>query len=96
MAAKGTESKAKITEKILEVFSNSFLYNDKEIRIPMMENGERVEIKCTLVCAKTNVGSDDMDVREPAQATSDQSPANLEITEEEKKEVVSLIDKLGL
>lgn len=95
MAAKGTESKAKITEKILEVFSNSFI-NDKEIRIPMMENGERVEIKCTLVCAKTNVGSDDMDVREPAQATSDQSSANLEITEEEKKEVVSLIDKLGL
>ena len=95
MAAKGTESKAKITEKILEVFSNSFI-NDKEIRIPMIENGERVEIKCTLVCAKTNVGSDDMDMRESAKATSDQSPANLEITEEEKKEVVSLIDKLGL
>lgn len=95
MAAKGTESKAKITEKILEVFSNSFI-NDKEIRIPMIENGERVEIKCTLVCAKTNVGFDDMDMREPAKATSDQSPANLEITEEEKKEVVSLIDKLGL
>ena len=35
MAAKGTESKAKITEKILEVFNNSFI-NDKEIRIPMI------------------------------------------------------------
>ena len=37
-----------------------------------------------------------MDVREPAQVTSNQSPANLEITEEEKKDVISLIDKLGL
>ena len=39
MAARGTESKTKITEKILNTFEGSFL-NDKEIRIPMNENGE--------------------------------------------------------
>ena len=39
MAARGAESKAKIIEKILTTFENSFQY-DKEVRIPMYENGE--------------------------------------------------------
>ena len=46
MAAKGTESKSLVTKKILEIFPNAFLYNnDKEIRIPLTEQGETVEIK---------------------------------------------------
>ena len=41
MAVKGSFAKAEITEKIMEVFSGSFLYNGgKEIRIPCVENGE--------------------------------------------------------
>ena len=43
MAAKGTEAKKIIMNKILESFPNSFLYNDgKEIRINIQENGEVV------------------------------------------------------
>ena len=41
MAVKGIQAKADITKKILETFDGSFM-NDKEIRIPVMENGEEV------------------------------------------------------
>ena len=54
--AKGAESKAAVTKKILETFAGSFTYNDgKEIRIPCQEAGETVQIKVTLTCAKENV-----------------------------------------
>ena len=52
--AKGALAKENIINKILETFEGAFKY-DKEIRIPMMENGEEVQIKVALTCAKTNV-----------------------------------------
>lgn len=52
--ARGAESKSKVTDMILNTFEGAFL-NGKELRIPMIENGERVEIKVALTCAKTNV-----------------------------------------
>lgn len=52
--AKGAEAKETITAKLLETFAGAFKY-DKEIRIPIMENGEMLQIKCVLTCAKTNV-----------------------------------------
>lgn len=52
--AKGAESKNIITKKILETFEGSFQY-EKEIRIPLIENGEQIQLKCVLTCAKTNV-----------------------------------------
>lgn len=54
--AKGQVSKAQITNKLLEIFDGAFLYNDgKEIRIPMIEDGNEVQIKVALTCAKDNV-----------------------------------------
>lgn len=54
--ARGAESKSQIMNKILDTFDGAFLYNDgKEIRIPLTENGEQVQIKVTLTCAKDNV-----------------------------------------
>ena len=56
MAARGSEAKEFITKKLLETFDGSFLYNNgKEIRIPVTENGENLQIKIALTCAKTNV-----------------------------------------
>lgn len=52
--ARGSEAKASVTEKILSAFDGAFCF-DKEIRIPVMENGELLQIKCVLTCAKTNV-----------------------------------------
>ena len=54
MAARGAWSKEQVWNKILETFPGSFV-NEKEIRIPMIENGDRIEIKVTLTAAKTNV-----------------------------------------
>lgn len=105
MAARGSLSKDIITSKILETFEGSFKY-DKEIRIPIMEDGSLLQIKCVLTCAKTNVdnggdtaipgakvGSVSVDNGSAAPAT----PTFMnEPTEEEKAKVSQLLDALGL
>lgn len=57
--ARGAAAKEEIVNQLLSTFEGAFKF-DKEIRIPMMENGEEVQIKVTLTCAKVNVdrGSD--------------------------------------
>ena len=46
MAAKGSISKEIIVQKILDTFDGAFKF-DKEIRIPMIEDGAEVQIKVT-------------------------------------------------
>ena len=105
MATKGTESKAIATKKILEAFEGSFQY-DKEIRIPFMEDGNEIQLKCVLTCAKTNVlpngdnaipGAEDAEINFGEVGTS--TPAiekTVEPTQEEKDNVKRLMDVLGL
>ena len=91
--AKGSQAKAEITQKILENFENSFVY-DKEIRIPIMENGELVQIKCVLTCAKVNVvngGDTAVPGTVPAPTSS-----SMELTDQEKKETADLLASLNL
>ena len=93
--ARGTQAKAEITQKILEVFDNSFTY-DKEIRIPIMENGELVQIKCVLTCAKVNV-SNGADVAVPGSVVASNNVVSIaELTEQEKKETADLLASLNL
>ena len=105
MAVRGAEAKKEITAKILETFQGSFPY-DKEIRIPIMEDGSLLQIKCVLTCAKTNVdnGGDtaipgikvsenNIDNRSAEPATSEFMN---EPTEEEKAKVNQLLQALGL
>jgi hypothetical protein len=98
--ARGQESKQIITKKILETFEGSFLYNQgmyKEIRIPIQENGEIIQIKCVLTAAKINVEnagspSGDSVVVTPA-------PSNREdnfITDQEKEDTKALLKRLNL
>ena len=100
MAIKGAEAKLEITNKILELFPGSFKY-DKEIRIPVIENGEEVQIKISLTAAKVNVERDGgvldftTNTETTAQTTS-AAPQSFEPTEEEKNIVNDLISKLGL
>lgn len=106
MAIKGAEAKKEITNKILSTFSNSFLYNSgKEIRIPIMEDGQLIQIKCTLTAAKTNVenGEDvaipgEVKVETAAVADPTPTPSGFmnEPTEEEKANIESLLESLGL
>lgn len=97
MAVRGAWSKGIVKEKILETFKDSF-ENGSEIRIPLYENGERIEIKVTLTAAKTNVGGEDA---EKAAISSDEptisAPINIEPpSTEEKAQVSNLLAKLGL
>ena len=98
MAVRGSEAKEIIKNKILETFEGSFPY-DKEIRIPIEENGEIVQIKVTLTAAKVNVGVG-ADVAVPGAAVQSmpgtQATPSAEITPEEKKNVTNLIETLGL
>lgn len=104
MAVKGSILKKNIADKILEVFGdNAFLYNDgKEIRICGTENGEEVQIKVALTCAKANVsaGGDVAmpgDFPTPANAPVTPQPTEPIVpTNDEKARVAALLKSLGL
>lgn len=99
--AKGALAKADVTKKILSMFDNAFEYG-KEIRIPMIENGEQVQIKVTLTCAKENVecGADTALPGEfPTPVNAAPTPVNtapVQPTAEEKQNVANLLRSLGL
>lgn len=92
--ARGAIAKENITKQILNTFEGSFI-NEKEIRIPYVENGEEVEIKVTLTCAKDNVRGSA--ANEPVSAWTTTEPAvPAQVTEEEKKNVKKLLEALNL
>ena len=104
MALKGTQSKAIVTQKILEVFEGSFQY-DKEIRIPLMEDGNEIQLKCVLTCAKTNVtpngdeaipGAVNNEINFADNTDTVKETIHVEPTEEEKANVKKLMEQLGL
>ena len=94
--AKGSIAKEAITQKILSTFDGSFVYG-KEIRVPYDEDGNRVEIKITLTCAKENVGGNSaFTVTEDQPTQSAQASAPAAPTEEEKANIANLMERLGL
>lgn len=101
--AKGSNAKSEVQKKILEMFPGSFLYNDgKELRVPMLDSGEQVQIKVTLTCAKENIecGADTAIPGDfPAPPTHAPTPERNEPvkpTETEKQAVADLLKSLGL
>ena len=98
--AKGAVAKGEVTKKILASFNGSFEYG-KEIRIPLMENGELVQIKVTLTCAKENVecGADNAIPGDFPVINAEPAPDRSEPvapTAEEKQNVAQLLKSLGL
>lgn len=103
MAAKGSILKQEVAEKILAAFPGSFLYNDgKEIRINGLEEGQKLQIKVTLTCAKVAVEGGEDAILPGEAATEGVKPAGTnekipqEPTAEEKERLAALLDKLGL
>lgn len=92
MAAKGSQAKTEIINKILEVFDGAFV-NDKEIRIPWNEGSEVVQIKVALTCAKTNIENAGTVVS--TQTKVEVPVENRQITEEEKESVEAMMERLG-
>ena len=106
MALKGAIAKQEVTQKILDTFKASFVY-EKEIRIPWIEEGVPLQLKVTLTAAKVmvNAGGDAAmpgDTAEeiaaaPVQATSvTPKVANIETSAEEKANLSKLLRSLGL
>lgn len=81
MAAKGSEEKTLVIEKLMELFPEAFEH-EKVLRIPIGE----VEIKVSLTCAKDNI----------RQAAAVPLNTLSEPTEEEVAEVQDLISKMGV
>ena len=101
MAARGSIAKENVTAKILETFEGAFTY-EKEIRVPIMENGELVQIKITLTAAKTNVepnGDSAIPGSFPPPVDNAPTPVSqqpITQTEEEKATVAAFLKTLGL
>lgn len=103
---RGAASKEQITAGILAAFPGAFRY-DKEIRIPINEDGEIIQIKCVLTAAKVNVENGGDTEIPGATVISTSTPSAkpvspnfinqpAEPTEEEKQRVADLVSKLGL
>ena len=94
--AKGAIAKQEVLSKIKEIFPEAFEYGNKELRIPMEEDGQRVEIKIALTCAKTNVGGDAASEVSGLQFEDTLNAPSAAPTEEEKQNIANLMDRLGL
>ena len=104
--ARGAEAKKIVIDKLLKTFENSFLYNDgKEVRIPIEENGEEIQIKVALTAAKENVfpGGDDMlpgedtkKIEFPEKNKERTEQPIVKPTKEELQNVNDLLKALGL
>lgn len=104
--ARGATFKTEVFQKIMEAFPNSFLTNGgKELRIYGSEDGEEIQIKVALTCAKVNVE------HEGAVSTSMQSAGSspvaatksgptpqpkMEPSAEEKRKASEMLARLGL
>ena len=96
MAARGTESKGIIFNKLKEIYPNSFWEDEgKILRIPMNEGGTPIEIKVTLTAAKNILGSGAVESAFPT-ASEPVVEKPVEMTEEEKENVATLLASLNL
>ena len=102
MAVKGAVSKEVVIAKILEVFPDAFVY-DKTVRIPMIEDGNELQIKVALTAAKDIVepGSDNAipaakGGKVVAGEFSFPEPKKIEVSSEEQSAVQNLMNELGL
>ena len=107
MAAKGVIGKAFVTEEILKAFENAFV-NGKEIRIPVTEDGNDLQIKVTLTAAKDMVepgAAEAIPGAKPVKAskvdftestTVETKASKIEATEDEKNAISDLMSSLGL
>lgn len=96
MAAKGIGSKCIIFNKLKEIYPNSFWEDENKIlRIPMNEGGTPIEIKVTLTAAKNILGSGAVESAFPT-ASEPVVEKPVEMTEEEKENVATLLASLNL
>ena len=111
--AKGQAAKQEAFAKMLEMFPDSFLYNDnKELRINTTEDGNDIQLKVVITCAKTPVSAGEENAipgasfPEPKTTTktkavglsADEAVTEqvVEATEDEKQKISNLMAELGI
>ena len=104
--AKGAATKAKVLKEIMNLYGDAaFLSPDgKELRIEATEDGEIVQIKVALTCAKVNIerGGEAISAPTPAKVSATAAvPSNPATnltgpTEEEKQMIANLLEKMGM
>ena len=111
--AKGQAAKQEAFAKMLEMFPDSFLYNDnKELRINTTEDGNDIQLKVVITCAKTPVSAGEENAipgasfPEPKATTktkvvglsADRAVTEqvVEATEDEKQKISNLMAELGI
>ena len=102
--AKGAIAKQQVENRIRLEFGDDFVgSNGKDLFVWGEENGERIQIKISLTCPKTNYSGPDVaaapsKTAKPALDWSDNATETppTELTQEEKETVNTLLEKLGL
>ena len=106
--ARGNEAKEKLMNKIIQMPNVSFIgCYDKKYYFFEEENGEQVQIAISLTCPKNPIQVDasvslddgDFDFTDDAPKTSKVAVSTAppaEITDEERKNIVELMTRLGL
>lgn len=108
--AKGAEAKQYIADKMAEMFGEDWIGEyEKKYYIWSRENGERIQIAISMTCPKTpiNILETSKTIVENDSNSNwdwgwDNAPSavtnniSIEITDEEKKNLAELINKLGL
>ena len=100
--ARGNAAKQEIFNKLLKVFPNSFMQDDKILRIVTSEDGTPVQIKVQLTAAKDLLSPEG---EEPVFESGDYDfeamnppvgPEKVEPTQEEKDNVAAMLKALNL
>ena len=99
--AKGSQAKVNVTNRIAQAFGDDWIGEvNKKLYVWANDGGERVQISIALTCPKVQVDAPDKnyvpDNDWSDDAVSAQPVVKAEITEEEKKNISELMERLGL
>lgn len=100
MAVKGAAAKEQVIKRISSAFGEDFIGEvDKKIYVWANDNGEKVQIAISLTCPKNfveNISSVKSKNDEILDFSAETPSTNVEISDEEKKNIAELMAKLGL
>lgn len=96
--AKGAQAKINVTNKIANVFGEDWIGEvNKKLYVWADDGGERVQISIALTCPKTPIDAPDKNFVPDNDWSDDVSaPKPAMISEEEKKNIADLMERLGL
>lgn len=97
--ARGAIAKRNVVDKLAETFKEDFVgeFNNK-VYVLVDDGGERVQIAISLTCPKIAIETGqapqgDYDFTKPTEASK---PLETEITTDERQNIATLLEKLGL